>query len=537
MDKELAIQEILNDLEHQPLQKSRTFQAYLNQPELISLSSTNAQPQSAPISSQTDNSYYNFIVNLPRPAISSKSVQLLKAIIPQAQTSIPDYSLVFPYYKIRTVPISENDVYYVEAPSFENLFFIRLLPSYYKRELFPFANFYGYNKTFNDYIELSQELKKACTYDPTFDEYSHYLSDDIIIDYNEKENKFAFLPQNIGTEPNPPNFGIWEYSSYYEKGVIIQYEKKFYKAKDTIDFSVNPPPDDPELWFYVSGQTLNTYPNWTIEDTYVVNDIVFDENDEMVGAFFICLEPNTSSKPWYEPTFWKNISQYFQGDLPFFNTYLIAGYNDVNVQTLLQYVRDKSSTTYDAQRQEIINGDFNWSSIPGNPYVQSQTLARRLGFTWDSTGMITDTINNYITTGITYGSSTALFYNRLRPIPPYSPAVVNNFFTLKVDYRRDYYYSADGYCNLVYSSIINIYTTIIGTSSVDTQRNANLLGTVEMNCANLGITMANNFIDTKLTKIQCDIYSIYIELRDENGVEYYLTNNATTTLLLKLSYD
>jgi hypothetical protein len=60
---------------------------------------------------------------------------------------------------------------------------------------------------------------------------------------------------------------------------------------------------------------------------------------------------------------------------------------------------------------------------------------------------------------------------------------------------------------------------------------------VEMNCGNLGIAMASGFIDTKLTKVQPDIYSIYIELRDENGQPYYLTNNATTTLLLKLTYD
>ena len=38
-DTERAIEEILNDFERQPLQDKRTFRAYLNQPELISLSS------------------------------------------------------------------------------------------------------------------------------------------------------------------------------------------------------------------------------------------------------------------------------------------------------------------------------------------------------------------------------------------------------------------------------------------------------------------------------------------------------------------
>ena len=98
------------------------------------------------------------------------------------------------------------------------------------------------------------------------------------------------------------------------------------------------------------------------------------------------------------------------------------------------------------------------------------------------------------------------------------------------------YYTADGYCNLVYSSVISIYTTIIGTSTVDTQRNANLLAMIPMDCGNLGVAMVGNYIDNALTKIQGDIYSIYIELRDENGEPYYLTNNATTTLLIKLTY-
>jgi hypothetical protein len=80
MDTQKAIEAILDDYEHQPLQDKRTFRAYMNQPELISLSSTNAQLQSEAINANTDNSYFNFVVNLPRPALDAKSLQLLKAI-------------------------------------------------------------------------------------------------------------------------------------------------------------------------------------------------------------------------------------------------------------------------------------------------------------------------------------------------------------------------------------------------------------------------------------------------------------------------
>ena len=209
-----------------------------------------------------------------------------------------------------------------------------------------------------------------------------------------------------------------------------------------------------------------------------------------------------------------------------FNTYLIAGYDDPNVKQLLQYIQENST-----------DDDFlNKASIPGNQYVQGQTLARRLGFTWNGEGLIVDNINDYYDNGIEFGGTIPLFYNRLRISPQYFPPE-----STQTQLRADILgsidsYTADGYCNLVYSSIISIYTTIVGTSTVDTQRNANLLAMIPMDCGNLGVAMVGNYIENALTKIQGDIYSIYIELRDENGQPYYLTNNATTTLLLKLSY-
>lgn len=478
MDAEKAINEILQDLEHQPLQQRRTFQAYLNNPELISVSSTNAQEQSPPINPNLYNAYYNFIVNLPRPAIGAKSLQLLKAIIPQAQCSIPDYSLVFPYYRLKCVPIDdEGKLIFAEAPSYNNLHYIRLLPSWYKPELIAtdgttnYEN-YGYNRTFNYYEDLLEEVKKACVY----------------------------------------NYGGGQASNKFEANDVT-----FYFDKELNKF----------IFRGLKSDTQNTYPAWIESNTYYKNDIV-----SYAGNTYVALNTTIGEEPSTTPTSWLNSSDFFAAN-PVFNVYIIAGYSDPNVKQLLQTIQNANADD---------DADFiNIGSIPTAPYVANQTLARRMGFTWDGTGMITslDSLNNYdVPNNLTYGGTVPLFYNRMRPFNYYnvpSPPPLFNLqlgpFTGSVDS-----YTADGYCNLVYSSIINIYTTIIGTSSVDTQRNANLLATVEMNCPNLGVAMANNFIDTKLTKIQPDIYSIYFELRDENGVEYYLTNNATTTLLLKLTY-
>jgi len=482
MDAEIAIQNILDDFEHQPLQQKRTFISYMNAPELISLSSTNAQEQSTSINPQTDNAYYNFTVNLPRPAINAKSLQLLKAIIPQAQCSIPDYSLVFPYYKLRTLPIDDQGkLHFVDAPLYANLHYVRLLPTWYKPELIAtdgttnYENF-GYNRTFNDYQEVLTELKKACVYNYGGGQANNkFIANDVTFYLDEQLNKFIF--RGLGSDEEN-TYLEWEGDVIlYDAGDVVTYEFVVYLCiKDTDGF--------------------DTPPN-------------------------------------VDPVHWLNVSQYFDAN-PVFNVYLIAGYSDPNVKRLLETIQNANKDDFP---------DFiNIGSIPTAPYVANQTLARRLGFTWDGTGMITSltTLNSYDVPGnLSYGGTVPLFYNRMRPFNYYnvpSPPPPLNLqigpFTGSIDS-----YTADGYCNLVYSSIINIYTTIIGTSTVDTQRNANLLGTIEFNAGNLGIAMVNNFIDTKLTKIQCDIYSIYIELRDENGVEYYLTNNATTTLLLKLTYD
>lgn len=544
-DTEKAIEEILNDFEKQPLQDRRTFRSLLNQPELINLSSANAQIQSPPISPLTFAQYYNFTINLPRPALNVKSLQLLKAVIPQAQCSIPDYSLVFPYYKLRTVPIDDTgQVAFVDLPSQptrDNLFFVRLLPSYYKPENMAKSrpdNFreYGYNRTFNDYQELVKEVNKACINDPlTYLTYEpgdigfQYLPNEIAFSYDEELNKIIFRGLKANLPPEINEYTEWDPSVTYSEDDIVFYNLNFYQSiiNGNID---NIPPLTTQEWANITN-TINGYPSWSFNFPYAVNNVV-----QYSGIFYRCIKAvpiYDEDPPPADPGSWEDVSQYFASN-PSFNAYLIAGYGDKNVKSLLQQIELQLNTN----NWDYIYDDFDVVvSIPGNQYAEGQTLARRMGFTWDSTGMIYDnTINNIELNSLDFGGTTALFYNRLRRIPTYyttnAPVGLGlGPYTGSLDS-----YTADGYCNLVYSSIISIYTTIVGTSSVDTQRDANLLAMIPMDCGNLGVAMVGNYIDTSLTKIQSDIYSIYIELRDENSQPYYLTNNATTTLLLKLTY-
>jgi hypothetical protein len=176
--------------------------------------------------------------------------------------------------------------------------------------------------------------------------------------------------------------------------------------------------------------------------------------------------------------------------------------------------------------------------IPGQPFnIHPRRLLNSiLGFTWN--GMMTpsvlqniaqDGFLNYIPT------TTTALYNRLRPVPLYTtPRALAALGAEQSTVTQTY--TADGYCNLVYSSIVSIYTSIVGGSTLDTQQNTNLLAMGTMNCGNLGISFFAPFINNPLLVNGSDIFTIVIELQDEFGEPYLLTNNAVASFVLKVTY-
>jgi hypothetical protein len=175
---------------------------------------------------------------------------------------------------------------------------------------------------------------------------------------------------------------------------------------------------------------------------------------------------------------------------------------------------------------------------PYNPNPK-RLLNSILGFSWDGVFVADEFAitqgNNYIASQITS------LYNRLRPVPLYE--VQRNTIALAEGrlgsplVSLSKIFTADAYCNLVYSSIVNIYADVVGASNVNTQRNASLLAITSMNCGNLGVAFWDSYIENPLLKCENELYSIFIDLRDEFDEPYFLSNNAVATLTFKAIYE
>jgi hypothetical protein len=461
---EAKIEELNRKIEAQQIiTQSLQFKSYFNQPDTFSITSRNA-PKEA-------DAFYTFTVDLPKNIIEPKGIQLAGINFPQAQaTSFNDVELVFYYYRLKTheaYNANDNQTVFAEEPSSTNLYMVRLLPSYYKPELIPNNQLFGFNKTFNTYQELSNELAKISVNDLAVRNGSTsmpFIANDITISYNESINKFQMNGNNVNTTWTPPahQVGI----AYSQNALVSAFANN-----------------------YISIINNNTLP------------------------------PNN-------PSGW----EIYTGPLTF--TYMIAGFADPNIP-IVSAIVSQQSQLYDFNYTLYGLPNLPVQGIPPQPLtIDGLTLNRRLGLTWD--GLYIDFPLEPFDDFSTNNTYFRILYNRLRPAPRYSiippagglgdPPPNNNPYTQTL-------YTFDGYCNLVYSSILYVYSDIVFASSLTNESTTlGLLATVPINCATLGIAFEKQFLDNPLFKINKNIENITIELRDERNLPYYCGNNSIVTL-------
>jgi len=166
------------------------------QPERIFINSYNDTNFVKSALSQDEESYAGIRVKFPRPALNVKTIELISAQIPIPSTNIIDTETTFFYYRV-----GHNGQNNAPSPLlYADLHMVRLLPSYYKKEFFTAANYaaYGFNRTFQDYQDLSNELAKSCLRDPTSDNgLTYHIPGDVSIFYDASLNRFRMLGNNV----------------------------------------------------------------------------------------------------------------------------------------------------------------------------------------------------------------------------------------------------------------------------------------------------------------------------------------------------
>lgn len=175
------------------------------QPDRISFSSYDALASTVPDVVVNTNYFYQFRVDLKTPAVDVKGIQLIRATIPNIQVNIPDDETVFWYYKA-----SHDDVTNNVGTALTRLHMVRLLPSTLPQDQYYTSG--GFNRYFNSYQDLVDELNKSCANDPIATDYpaqTIYIPNDIQFGYDASQNKIFFNGTDPYSDANPTGFHYW----------------------------------------------------------------------------------------------------------------------------------------------------------------------------------------------------------------------------------------------------------------------------------------------------------------------------------------
>jgi hypothetical protein len=381
--------------------------------------------------------------------------------------------------------------------------------------------------------------------------------------YPRGEYNIRYLSAGYGDPNIPLNQGTgyrqWSPYALFEDGVLVQYQGVKYVAnKQNKGF----------LPFVIPDEASSPY---NFELSYIVGQYVY-----YLGAWYICIKP-TRNNPPTDTLYWSPIAfnpaktNYAPGDLitwdvdpiiPFWKCIarppaqatpiVTGGYFNTNPYWIPCMWFSSNNTTnlpiiglntiskrFDMVDAVLGNPEFPFpAGIPGQPFnpIPRRTLNSLLGFTWNGVYNPIAVIAQLTNINTATASGTTDTLNRIRPVPFYFPAPEGAGSLGSGSSVTATVYTADGYANLVYSSIVSIYANVVYGSTLDTQRNTSLLGLSSLNAGNLGVSYYLPYLDNALKINRGDLYAITLELRDECSEPYPLTNNGIATFSIKLTY-
>ena len=496
------LDEVLDNLEGTKDLSAAPARPFLNQPDRVFISSQDDESQVISGIDVQEQTYSQFTVELTKPILNVRSIQLVSATIPQGGLSFPDEELLYWYYKGTRGDILSGN-YFTRA----NLHFVRILPSYYKPELV-------YNYTATGYSEWVNTTL--------------YGNGDIVT-YNG--NQYISIQAGNSNRNPVTQTDFWTYQNSVELDTrtTFAFNRSFTDYNDLNSSLAKITQADP-YYNYITNQVKA----WSATVQYYTQQIVTSGGN----TYYSLQSSNLNKNPATQPLFWQllastaempsvipnDISLSYDSNTGKFmmivtsiglNYYCSAGFNDPNIpiqSQLLQFITTKS--------------DF-LTLMPdgyGQPYIIARTLNLRCGFTWDGNNRNIDLYANN-------ANSAFCLLNRFRP----SPFTTNVIRELYGTINTITTYTADTPPNMVLSNRILIFADFVGPSTTGSGNNENLLCSV----ANAGTLGVLNYMATffnPLTKVAPEIYTIGIYLRTDTGVPYRLPNSAIVGIELAIQY-
>lgn len=297
-------------------------------------------------------------------------------------------------------------------------------------------------------------------------------------------------------------YKTWNPFALYEDNTLLSYNNHFWRAMYQ-NKGIEP--------FSIVGATA-----WNGTQMYQKGDVV-----SYSGVFYKAIVPNSATTPANFSSVW--LRQAWSVDTEFPH---IVGLSAVtSIVDLIEYTENVVYVPFPV-------------GVAGQPIVPTpkRLLNSILGFTWN--GIFDPSLLAVAPVPALISSSTiqTQVYNRLRPIPQYTIAISSGLGVSAQPSTTTQIYTAEGYCNLVFSSVCYVYADIVGGSTLNTNRNTGLLGLVPMNAGNLGVAFSQQTITQPLSLNGEDLYSITLGFYDEFGEEYIFTNNAVLSFMLKITY-
>lgn len=356
----------------------------------------------------------------------------------------------------------------------------------------------------------------------TWNPYNTFQGSDWMTSVAIEHKGIPYLPLQSGVTINLIPFQYpetWDGTYYYLKGDLILYLSVYYEALQSSFNAV--PTTNPTRW---KVRTDLTYSSTT---SYSTGDVVV-----YAVTSYIALQNSRGQTP---PTLATTggVNAYWQ-------TYYWERNYESNA-TACKVGLNSVSSTYDFL--DIVGNEWRFpfpSGIPGQPFNPNpkRLLNSILGFTWNGQMDVTALASIINNIPVASNNTVVQLYNRLRPVPQYTTFVVGTELGTEPYTQATVtaIFTANGYANLVYTSVVAIYGSIAGARTLDTQRNTSLLGLTSMDADNLGVSFYGNYIESELLANGEDLYTISIQLFDEFNEPFVLTNNAVVTLTFKMTY-